>query len=453
MSGSSRRQDSSDASSAPSVANLIDENDVYRIGYPAPLEALPLETGLLTSESSLIEQYRLLKTHIQSILTARGVRWTAMSPTLRYPLQKVPPHRCTIHIDATKGDNDDAVWSRALHECVQVLLINKALDFGIEIQDPRSVKHFYTPVCGPEVYHSWNNVLRPRVLETLQLDGWLAMTILRYGHEEARSPLAIVISTREDSTRDWAHVKRQIEDILNSSSYHFEIVFIRDSVRAMMGLPRATVQSPSAFSGPVNSGASIGPAGKQSSATLGGYIKCRSRRDGLVKEFGLTNTHVVMPTDVTDGKVDVVPSCYQILTLVLEEERKGIPEGHRAASIIIVSPGELDTQRTIDSYHDNITTRETVIQELEFKLNMGGEDERYRPRIDHNRSQVTKAVNECQMVRNGSFEFGKLLCSSGYSSIAGTTVVNDWALIDVKWPRLGLTFVSSCISHTSYSFR
>lgn len=449
MSGSSRLQDSSDASSAPSVANLIDENDVYRIGYPAPLKALPLETGLLSPDSSLMQQYQLLKPHIQSILAAKGVRWTVMSPTVRYPRRKVPPHRCTILIDATKGDNDNATWTRALYECVQVLLINKALDFGIEIQDPRCVKSFYTPFCGPAVYHSWNNVLRPQLLEILQLDGWLAMTILRYGHEEARSPLAIVISTREDSTRDWAQVRKQIEEMLNSSSYHFEIVFIRDSARAMMGLPKATLQSPSAFSGPVNSGASIGPAGKQSSGTLGGYIKCRRRRDGRVKEFGLTNTHVVMPTDVTDGRPDVVPSCYQILTLVLEEERKGIPEGDRAASITIVSPGELDAQRTIDSHHDNISTRETMIQGLEFKLNTGGDDERYRQQLHYHRSEVTKSVHEREMMRNGSFEFGKLLCSSGYTSVAGTTVVSDWALIDVKWPRLGLTFVSSFISHTS----
>lgn len=60
---SSGSQGSGEASSAPSVVNLIDETDEYRVGYSAPLEALPLEADLLDPASSLFQRYEILRPH------------------------------------------------------------------------------------------------------------------------------------------------------------------------------------------------------------------------------------------------------------------------------------------------------------------------------------------------------------------------------------------------------
>ncbi|KAL8822806.1 MAG: hypothetical protein Q9191_006464 [Dirinaria sp. TL-2023a] len=208
----SHHSEPSGESSAPSITSLIDDSEQYRIGYPGPLEPLPLQTDIVTDPSQC-QQFELVKGQILEVLATRKSCWQIMNLTLRYPRHHQRPSRCTILVDTTKSDADEASWTRAFYDCVILIQVNK-VDMGIEFQDPRSVKTFFIPHCDPRIHQLWDNPASPetsmrrRVLNMLQQHGeWSAMTVLRYGAEETHSPLAIVISTKEGSRRDWNQVK------------------------------------------------------------------------------------------------------------------------------------------------------------------------------------------------------------------------------------------------------
>ncbi|KAL8822807.1 MAG: hypothetical protein Q9191_006465 [Dirinaria sp. TL-2023a] len=102
----------------------------------------------------------------------------------------------------------------------------------------------------------------------------------------------------------------------------------------------------------------------------------------MVKDFALTNSHVIEPADITT-----------------EEQLQGISFGSQAMSITIVSPGEIDSEHTLETYAEGVKARQEVIDILREKIELGIDVERNTERLELHATKQSKDEDQVQLIK------------------------------------------------------
>ncbi|EDN08617.1 predicted protein [Histoplasma mississippiense (nom. inval.)] len=386
--------------SVSSTASIIDASNPFRLGFPAPLPALPV--GHSSCDEIFPVSYDGIIREVASLLKRRDISWGSVVVVSRCASATVSDKRPTILITATAVKDDS--WYLFVKE-TQEYLIKCSLDkVCVEIHDPEGLKipaHFHIEPEHP-IVSVWRKLQRGIITVLVPLC-WCSLSVVRwgYGNNAQSNPVAIIITSKCPS--ELSHTKRTIQ--LRCQQYNLdriEVCFVQvDTIFAAGGFRSPVEGRDFGVTLDLSPGASIGLSLEpRATASFGGNLIFR--RGIEIHELGVTNFHIVASHQSLQG-----------LTL----SRQSTVNIDHAASLNVglVSPSIFDA-----NFKREIVENALDMERALSKLQAGMD-----------------AVNlESQALNNLNRATGTVWAGSGFRSDNGFGV--DWALVSLPSSRLFL---------------
>lgn len=438
-----RRRQGSAEDKPINIESEIIEND-FRTGGPR-LSKLPVIFENFYSESPARRVWRsYLQAEVERILKNWNVEYEG--PILQqrrwiHDRNSPADQTETIMISATKNEQDSS-WFRSCVDIRQLCLSQKLSSLNVEIADRRGL--IPTQSYGVEQHHPiisvWHT-LEPKILSILVWNDWIAVDVLRRGINpiSERNPVTVVITIEEESMFDWTDVREQLVTLLDSSGLQDVAVDIGRG-RIWYGSSDEAILSEDSWKMEAKVGRSIGPGGRtEQSGTLGGFVEL-TFADDSTQIFGLTCFHCVVPDDLNHPSLE-------------RWQRQGVYPKDSVNDLSVEQPSLGDYEETLRFYThelEDINTSEHVA--LRQKIN--DSDDFVAPYLKplfeakearfEQLNRIKKTVED--FFSEGNLLLGSLFAASGkrrVQSSSGQGAACDWALIEVRPPRMSRNYVSS----------
>lgn len=277
----------------------VDYTDPFRFGFPSPLPALPLETGHVSVLSPIRKQFDSIHYDVNVSLRERGILKPHATMVQRSEPDEEPTENdYTILISAAKEDTlkSNEAWFHAVND-IAGLLIDRELNFCIELMDPRADRKYFPAKISPEFTEAWP-VLNVSILGTLDFRReWHSLSLLNRGSTRDSSVPTVTVDITKAASHKWQKEKfKALCAIL--SQWEVDVALIRSSFwfvkdRLDLELDQITLDR-------VHPGTSIGSS--RQSGTLGGYVTILYQ--GNEYFMGLTSTRAIETDEMTQGTFD-----------------------------------------------------------------------------------------------------------------------------------------------------
>ncbi|OJD12425.1 hypothetical protein AJ78_06976 [Emergomyces pasteurianus Ep9510] len=408
--------------SVSSTESIIDASYPFRLGFPAPLPALPVPHSLC-DENFPVSHDEIIR-EVTSLLDQRGISWGSVVVVSRRASATVSDQRPTILITAPAVKDDS--WYLLVKD-TQEYLVKCSLDkVCLEIYDPESLKipaHFPIEPEHP-IVSVWQKLVKD-IITVLAPLCWYSLSGVRrgYGNNPQSNPVTIVITSKYPA--HLSHTKRTIQ--LRCEQYNLskiEVCFLQvDTIFAAGGFRLPDEGRDFALSSDLSPGASIGLSSEpRATGSLGG--KLIVRRGNEIHELGVTNFHIVASHQGLQG-----------LTLKTHRfEETGLIPNHAASlNVGLVSPSNFDAnfkRETIEHALDSVRKCVEKLEEQQGTEHLNETQETVRSKLQANMD----AVNiEAQALNNFNRLTGTLWAGSGFRS--RNSFGMDWALISLPNSR------------------
>ncbi|OJD17248.1 hypothetical protein AJ78_02630 [Emergomyces pasteurianus Ep9510] len=352
--------------SGPFTESIIDASYPFRLGFPAPLPALPVRHSVC-DEKNFPVRYDGITREVTSLLNQRGISWGSVVVVSRRASATVSDQRPTILIAAPSSERR--------------LLVKCSLDkVCLEIYDPESLKipaHFPIEPEHP-IVSVWQKLLRDIII-ILDPLCWYSLSVVQrgYSNNAQSNPVTIIITSMYPSPL--SHTKRTIQ--LRCERYNLGKIEGRDFVL---------------LSSDLSPGASIGPGSEpRATGSLGG--KLIVRRGNEIHELGVTSFHIV--------------ASHQSLQGIKET---GLTPDHAASlNVGLVSPSNFDAnfqRKTIEHTLDSIKECAENLEEQQGTEHLNETQERVHSKLQ---AQMDAVNIEAQALSNLNRATGTLWAGSG----------------------------------------
>ncbi|OAX81774.1 hypothetical protein ACJ72_03886 [Emergomyces africanus] len=401
--------------SVPSTESIIDASYPFRLGFPAPLPALPAPHSVC--DGNFPVSHDEIIGEVTSLLNQRGISWGSVVVVSRRASATVSDQRPTILITAPAVKDDS--WYLLVKD-TQEYLVKCSLDkVCMEIYDPESLKipaHFPIEPEHP-IVSVWRKLLRD-IITVLAPLCWYSLSVVRrgYGNNAQSNPVTIIITSKYPSRL--SHTKRTIQ--LRCQQYNLdkiEVCFVQvDTIFAAGGFRFPDEGRDFALSSDLSPGASIGLGSEpKETGSLGG--KLIVRRGNEIHGLGVTNFHLVASHQSLQGTKEI-----------------GLIPDHAASlNVGLVSPSNFDAnfkRETLENDLDSVRRRVEKLEEQQGTEHLNETQERVRSKLQANMD----ALNiEAQALNNLNRATGTVWAGSGFRSSNGFGM--DWALISVPNSR------------------
>lgn len=277
--------------SISSTASVIDASNPFRLGFPAPLPALPV--GHSSCDEKFPVSYDDIIREVTSLLKRWDISWVSVVVVSRRASAIVSDKRPTIIITAQAVKDDS--WYLFVKDTQEYLLKSSLDKVCVEIHDPDGLKipaHFPIEPEHP-IVSVWQK-LQKDIITVLTPLCWYSLSVVRRGYDNnaQSNPVTIIITSKYPS--ELSHTKRTIQ--LRCQQYNLdriEVCFVQvDTIFAAGGFRYPDEGRDFAVTSDLSPGASIGLSSEpRATLSLGG--KLIVRRGIEIHELGVTNFHVV----------------------------------------------------------------------------------------------------------------------------------------------------------------
>ncbi|KAI9802318.1 MAG: hypothetical protein M1833_001824 [Piccolia ochrophora] len=420
------------------------EINQYRVGGPRPLCRLPVHVGVVMYNTNAAKIWKnWLREAVQATLKKNDVKFddtVLMTRRWIFEEEASPESPITILV-AAKRNSLRTSWPTA---CLEIRSLCKARgldDWIVEIVDGENAEppNCYAITKKDPFVLAWPAVKHP-VLGVLRGTGAIEVQVLRRGKDPKpeNNPIAVIVTTNENSTTDWRQVREQIVNILDA--HDFEDIAVAIGAGRMW---RSTSESnlyhgrlfEEYWRGPAKPGGSIGSMFTGHSSTLGGFLEIQNPENDRWSVLGVTCYHSIVPE--IGGK-----ELWISQKTLLEWQNKGVDVGNREAEKFQVSqPSLADHQETMNSMEEAISERKDT---LYVKVERQTKNNEYVLPPDQVAFDRTNKLNKDQeafmqsakdFFAKGKEVLGFFWAGSGLRRSAQLCTL-DWALIHVKPERI-----------------
>ena len=274
----------------------IDQTDPFRFGFPNPLPALPLETHAVRMLSPICKQFDTIEYDVNAILRQREIlRPHATFVQRSEPDEEPTENDYTILISATKDDTmaSNEAWFHAVND-IAGLLLDRELQFCIELMDPRAVRKNFLSEVGPELTEAWSHS-RINVLGTLgNGPEWRTMSLINRGSTQESSVPTVSIGVTKAASHEWQKAKFEAVCAI-LSPWEVDVALFRSSFWFVNKKPHFELDQ--IRLNHIHPGNSIGSSGQAD--TLGGHVTILYQGHKYV--MGLTSSHAIEADEMTYG--------------------------------------------------------------------------------------------------------------------------------------------------------
>ncbi|EER43930.1 conserved hypothetical protein [Histoplasma capsulatum H143] len=375
--------------SVSSTASIIDASNPFRLGFPAPLPALPV--GHSSCDEKFPVSYDDIIREVTSLLKRRDISWGSVVVVSRRASATVSDKRPTILVTATAVKDDS---------CLRGDLRSRRLEDSCPFSHRTRTSDCISLAEAPERYHHGSS---PSML--VQLVG-----------------VTIIITSKYPS--ELSHTKRTIQ--LRCQQYNLdriEVCFVQvDTIFAAGGFRSPDEGRDFAVTSDLFSGASIGLSSEpRATASFGG--KLIVRRGIEINELGVTNFHVVASHQSLHG-----------LTLSRQNQGDRLTPDHAASlNVGLVSPSNFDAnfkREIVENALDLVRRDVEKLQEQRRTEYLNGKQERALSKLQAGMDAVNL---EAQALNNLNKATGTVWAGSGFRS--SNDFGMDWALVSLPSSR------------------
>ncbi|EEH09296.1 predicted protein [Histoplasma capsulatum G186AR] len=194
--------------SISSTASVIDASNPFRLGFPAPLPALPV--GHSSCDEKFPVSYDDIIREVTSLLKRWDISWVSVVVVSRRASAIVSDKRPTIIITAQAVKDDS--WYLFVKDTQEYLLKSSLDKVCVEIHDPDGLKipaHFPIEPEHP-IVSVWQK-LQKDIITVLTPLCWYSLSVVRRGYDNnaQSNPVTIIITSKYPS--ELSHTKRTIQ--------------------------------------------------------------------------------------------------------------------------------------------------------------------------------------------------------------------------------------------------
>ncbi|KAF1951877.1 hypothetical protein CC80DRAFT_188450 [Byssothecium circinans] len=321
------------------LGEMDKKGTAYRKGWPS-LPPLPVDT---IEEGASVKDEKHHLNIVKNILDVQQMNDQEIFIAFRAPRnadENNLAHYLTLVCTTDTISNADRIQTAIVrirnylrqHECTEYLII--------EIIDHRIIQGLVTyPIHHTEksVLDLWPSISK-LVFTSLNTQDWLSLQLLHRGIVEDISlcPPTVVITTPSASDDKWESLRQTILSKVRSVAplWRIEVLFGTSIMAGRARYKPSNIVKSDAHNTKVHMGSSMSleMESVKGCGTLGGFLKLKDRRTGDVKEYGLTNWHVVLDDRL---KTIVRKTHHQGALLPGNKTLQSFPQG-------ALSPGTLD---------------------------------------------------------------------------------------------------------------
>ncbi|PGH01785.1 hypothetical protein AJ79_07833 [Helicocarpus griseus UAMH5409] len=125
-------------------------------------------------------------------------------------------------------------WIPAVKDIRNYYLSIDRPEIGIEIRDDRSHEKMncYPLTSSEPVVPIWRNI-EHQVIDTLRLQDWLSLSLMRRGTKSGPKPISVVLTISQTSTMDWVEIREDLVRILEGHKLNYVAVEILKGERVL----------------------------------------------------------------------------------------------------------------------------------------------------------------------------------------------------------------------------